>query len=479
MTARGAGVPTRARLASFLRHRVARDDLARALRDCGRATGVPVWLVGGYVRDAALGRGANDVDGASGPGTIRLVNRLASHWNRRAFRFRRRAITTWRFVVDGRRVDLVDAGRRGLEEDLFRRELTINAIAFDPLEARLVDPTGGLADLRGRRLRAPRAGTFLEDPVRALRVARFMAELPGFRLHPAARDEASRLAPRLRKAAVERTREELDKLLSAIDPRRGLQLLERMKLIDAVLPELAPLRGCRAGAGRPDVWRHTLDAIALAARPSRLPAAAAGRRPATRRILCWALLLHDISKPETLALAPDGRPTFHGHEVLGARRGEALLRRLRLPKKERQRICGLILNHLRPGHLADAGAPARGLRRLVREAGPELPLLVLHAACDARASGSPDAAARWRRLRRVLEDLLELGRAAVREPLPRLIGGRDLIRTLGLEPGPPIGRILERIRERQEEGAIRTREQALEFAAGLATRLRRAERDRP
>ena len=256
---------------------------------------------------------------------------------------------------------------------------------------------------------------------------------------------------------------ELDKLLLTAAPQRGLQMLESLDLLGSVLPELVPLKDCCAGQDRPDVWRHTLDALARSCRPGRLPGATVVRDAEQRRVLRWALLLHDISKPETLVVRDDGRPTFHGHEVRGSRRAAELLERLRLPRRERRRICRLILYHLRPGHLADAGATPRGLRRLVREVGEDLPLLVLHAACDALASGSPDAETRWRRLRQVLRELVQLGNAreAYRE-LP-LLDGRELMLALGLEPGPLIGRLLRRIRERQEEGALASRDEAVDW----------------
>ena len=452
----------RKRLASLLRHRVARDALLRCARDSSRLVGAEAWLIGGYVRDAALGHRATDIDLIAGRGALRWIGELARRWSTRGFRFRKRGVTTWRFAVGGRQIDVVDASRRGLSRDLRRRDFTCNAVAFDLAQGLVVDPLAGLADLRRGRLRLPRAGVIREDPVRALRAARFLAQFPQFTLHADARREVASAASGLRRVARERVRVELDKLLLAEAPQRGLQLLASLDLLPSVLPELVPLGTCQAGSERPDVWRHTLDALARSGRPGRLPAGAATRDAEPRRMLRWALLLHDISKPETLEVRDDGRPTFHGHEVLGARRADALLERLCLPRRERRRICRLILNHLRPGHLADAGPTARGLRRLVREAGDDLPLLVLHSACDALASGSPDAETRWRRLRGVLRQLLELWNARVSAgTAPALLDGRLLMQTLGLEPGPLVGRLLRLVRERQEEGKLVTREQAL------------------
>jgi tRNA nucleotidyltransferase/poly(A) polymerase len=452
-------------LERLLTHRVARDALLRAVRDLARELPAGIWLCGGYVRDVALGRPPVDLDLLATTGVRPAVGGLRSLCGRRGFRFRKRGVTTWRFDLDGRKLDLVDASRRGLEADLTRRELTINAMAYSLREPRLADPLRGLADLRAGRLRAPRAGAFRDDPARAVRLARFLAELPAFRATPAtlrqARDEPRSLA----RLPVERLTPELDRLLDAPAPARGLHALAALALLAPLLPELMPMLGCRAGLERPDVWTHTLDAIELsAAARRRLPGATETRRSNAVRIMRWALLLHDISKPETFAASDDRRPSFHGHEVLGARRADALLKRLRMPREDRRRIRALVLHHLRPGHLADAGAPARGLRRLVREAGPDLPLLVFHAACDARASGSPDHRARWRRLLPVLHRLLELHSERDRQPLPALVNGRDVLRA-GIPAGPRIGRLLDRIRELQEEGTLTTRRQALAWIA--------------
>jgi tRNA nucleotidyltransferase/poly(A) polymerase len=451
-----------ARLESILRGRTRSDPLLRDLVTMAAAVGAEPLIVGGYVRDAALRQRARDLDLSCARRTPQFVRALQTHWGRRAFRFRKRGVTTWRFALQERQIDLVDASGRGSLRDLQRRELTINAITFDLVHGCLWDPLSGLADLRAGRLRPPRPGVIRDDPLRALRVARFAARFPRFSLSRGLREEAAGAYAGLRRASVERVRDELNKLLQAAAPQRGLQLLEHLGLLPAVLPELAPLRSCSAGRARPDIWSHTLEAIALTAGRTRLPGAFVLGDPEERRILRWALLLHDISKPDTLAYAEDGKPIFHGHEVLGARDSDTLLRRLKLPRAERRRIARLVLYHLRPSHLADAAAPPRGMRRLVREAHEDLPLLVLHAACDARATRGPGAAARWRRLRAVLIELLDLARRRD-VPLPALVNGRDVMRALGRGPGPAIGRLLEQIRERQESGELRSRKQALAY----------------
>jgi poly(A) polymerase len=453
----------RRRLERRLARRLRDDPLLRDLARASLESKAPLWLVGGSVRDAALGRSSQDLDLACGAHATSLIRRLESNWGTRGFRFRKRGVTTWRFSLGDREVDVVDAGGRGIRSDLERRELTVNAIAYAIGERTVYDPTGGLADLRRRILRLPRAGVVREDPVRALRAARFLSELPAFRLDPAARAEIVRAARALRRASPERLHRELDRLLTSEAPHRGFAALEDWGILGSVLPEALPLRACAAGKGRPDVWKHTLDALARSAGRKSFPCARAADELSARRVLRWALLLHDVAKPDTLERREDGRPTFHGHEVLGARRADAILRRLRVSKELRRRVRDLVLFHLRPGHLSDAEASPRGLRRLVHDAGEDLPLLVAHASCDALASGGPEGPARWRRLRRVLLELARLHGLAKSAPLPKLVTGRDVMDALEIPEGPEVGRRLREIASLQQEGEIEDRAGALAY----------------
>lgn len=447
-------------------NRAGRDPYLREIARRAGEIGVETWVVGGFVRDALLRRRSGDLDLAAGRGARTLVRALEASWGRRAYRFRKRGVTTWRFDLADRKIDIVDASGRGIDEDLRRRELTINAIAFDLSAERIHDPLRGIADLRRGVLRLPRPGVIREDPVRALRAARFLAQLPGFRLDRAAEREIRGAGRGLRRASVERIRDEIDRLLLAVEPHRGLEALSTWGLLESVLPELAPLEGCVAGAGRPDVWRHTVDAIERSAKLRGAEFRSVRENDEDRRLLRWALLLHDVSKPETLEFDERGRPAFHGHEVLGARRADALLARLRGARAFRRRVRRMVLLHLRPGHLSDSGATPRGLRRLVNDAEEDLLVLVAHAYCDARASGGPEARQRWRRLRTVLAELRERFEASRREPLAKLVTGDDVMRVLGIPPGAEVGRILEEIRSLQEDGALTDRRSALEHLEG-------------
>jgi len=458
----------RERLATSLRTRVACEPLLQLLRECAVDTGATLYLVGGSVRDAALRRRCQDADLTVVRHAAPLVDEISRRLGTRGFRFHKRGVTTWRFATPSGDVDLVDAVRCGLEHDLRRRELTINAMAYDLVEQNVVDPLGGLKDLRAKRLRAPGADTFREDPARCLRAARFLAELPGFRIERDTRRWLIREAPRLRRVAVERIREELSKLFGGIRPHDGLAAVHEWGLLDPLLPELSPLHGCAAGLDRPDVWRHTVKTIEMSATRPRLPSFGTVRDRDELPLLRWTLFLHDMAKPTTLVVEPSGKPTFHGHEERGAAMADALLKRLRFESHTRRRITQLIRWHLRPGHLADAGAPARGMRRLARDAGDDLPLLCLHAACDAQGSGGSGDAARWRRMSRVLRTLPEIQSKLRALPDTPLLSGADVIRATGLTPGPRIGELLRKIAEARDDGRVSTRRQALAYLEEVA-----------
>ncbi len=440
------------------------------LRASAISAGAELGLVGGPVRDAALGRKWRDLDLVCWARTAALVTTLQDRLGTGGFRFRKRGVTTWRFSVDGETIDIVDAARRGLPADLARRDFRINAIAWDLHSGRLHDPHRGLSDLRRGRLRLPSPEAMNEDPLRVLRAARFVAELPGFHLDGPAQTAAREAAPGLPRSAVERQRDELDKLLASPAPVAGLRLLDQLGATSLLLPELDGLGDCVAGADRPDVWTHTLDVLAIStsAGRRRLPGHRSLADADPRLALRWSILLHDISKPETLAHRADGRPTFHGHESLGARRSDALLRRLRQPKELRRRVTTLVRLHLRPSQLAESGASSRGCRRLVRDAADDLPLLLVHAGCDALGSGGPPEPARWARLRRLLGRLATMYWERLEEPPTALVTGGDVKRICGLPQGPRIGALLETIRDEQESGRLQTRSQALERLKELA-----------
>lgn len=375
----------------------------------------------------------------------------------------------WRVVLGGaeddpaaRTWDLAGARAADLEGDLRARDLTVNALAWRPADGALVDPTGGRADLRARRVRATSAAALRADPLRAWRVVRFAAQL-GFRVDPATHAAAAAVAADLARGALprpapERVGAELEALLATPAAGRAAHALDELGLLDLDLPELVAGRGVRQGPlHHLDVLAHQLDAL------QRLVDAF----PDADLALRWATLLHDVGKPPTRepgGVGPDGlvlRDRFTGHDRVGADLAAAALERLRRPRARVARVHALVAAHMRP-----LPGDERGARRFVHRLRPLLPdLLRLMLADREAARGRGASAAARRAYRERVGRVLAVLDAS--PPAPPLLGGRDVMAALGLAPGPAVGAVLAAVAEAQALGEVRDRDEALAYARGI------------
>jgi tRNA nucleotidyltransferase (CCA-adding enzyme) len=355
---------------------------------------------------------------------------------------------------DGRRPDsvyFVD----DIAADLARRDFTINAIAWDPLAKQLIDPFGGVDDLVAGRLRAvgDAAARFAEDGLRVLRAARFVATLE-VELEPAT---ASAIRPSLAsyaKVSAERIREEWVKAMKAKRPSRAFEVMREHGLLDHTAPELLEQVGCQQNKHHAyDVWVHTL-AVVDACPPN--------------PVLRMAALLHDISKPETRAHSDKTNDfTFYDHEVVGARRAEAVLTRLRFSNEERARIVALVRHHL---VRYDESWSDATVRRWLKRVGPELvPDLLELSRADLLGKGR-DVTEDLRRMDELaahVDRVVAQGAALTTRDLA--IDGHALMQELGLKPGPVLGMLLKQLLDEVVENPDQnTREALLERARVLA-----------
>ena len=399
-------------------------------------------LVGGSVRDVLLGRATDrrwDVSTSLVPARVRerfartepigerhgTVLVLEQGLEVECTTFRREGE-----YADARRPIEVWFTRDPLE-DLARRDLTVNALAFDPGRGELLDPFGGARDLARRLLRAvgDPLDRFREDALRPLRVARLAATLE-MDIEPETRAALGEVRDRAPQLSAERVREELDKMLRAQKPTVGLEVLREAHLLELWLPELAACRGVPQNRFHAyDVYFHSIYSCD-AARPDKLE-------------VRWAALLHDIGKPGARA-ERDGEGTFHGHEELGARLADHRLEELRFSNASRERIVHLVREHMFDYREQWSDA---AVRRFVRRVGPEAiaDLFDLRMA-DSLGNGlkQPDTgrlAALARRVDRMLAS------AAALDIRDLAVDGRDVMRVLGLPSGPEVGRVLERLLE--------------------------------
>lgn len=455
------------------------DELGRLFASHGHE----LALVGGPVRDVFLGRSPGDLDlttDATPARVLEIIDAWADQFWTVGIEFgtvgmRKGSeifeITTYRseqYTGRSRKPD-VEYGK-SLTEDLSRRDFTVNAMAARLPGLELVDPFGGMADLRSKVLRTPGPPevSFGDDPLRILRAARFTAQL-GFTVAPEARAAMTELAPLLQppKVSAERISAELSKLLLSplpSGPRRGIALLVDTGVADQVLPEVPKLRlEMDEHFRHKDVYLHSLtvldQAIELEDRYELGP----------DLVLRLAALLHDIGKPKTRTRLPGGKVAFHHHDVKGAKMARARLTALRFPKDVVADVSRLVELHLRFHGYGTGEWTDSAVRRYVRDAGPLLTRL--HALT--RADCTTRNAAKAQRLARAYDSLEDrIAVLAEREELASIrpdLDGNQIMRILGISPGPLVGKAYAHLLELRLEhgplGAERATQELLDWAA--------------
>jgi len=455
--------------AALLRERVPE------VRDLGRmfaGKGYELALVGGSVRDVLRGGWpAGDFD-LTTDATPEQVLEVLSGWADATWTagiafgtvgLRKGnatfEITTYRseqYRSDSRRPD-VQYGR-SLEEDLSRRDFTINAMAARLPGYELIDPFGGLDALKEKVLRTPGRpeDSFGDDPLRILRAARFAAQL-GFAVAAEVRVAMTEQADRLEILPVERITGELTKLMLTPDPARGIDLMVQTNVADRVLPEVSRQRMEADEHHRhKDVYQHSLTVLrqAIELEPRY------GLRGDL--IVRLAALLHDIGKPKTRDLLPDGRVAFHLHEVIGAQMTTRRLSALRFPNDVIRDVSKLVELHLRFHGYGEGEWTDSAVRRYVRDAGPLLSRLHVLTRADCTTRNQAKA----RRLARAYDSLEQrITELSEQEELGKIrpeLNGNEIIEILGLTPGPLVGRAYDFLLELRISRGLIGREQAIQ-----------------
>jgi poly(A) polymerase len=439
-------------------------------------------LVGGPVRDVFLGRVPGDLDLATDAWPEEVLA-ITSGWADASWTvgiefgtigLRKGDVT---FEVTTYRSEKYQAGSRkpdvqygrSLEGDLGRRDFTVNAMAARLPSRELVDPFGGLADLRAKVLRSPGRpeDSFTDDPLRILRAARFSAQL-GFEPTAEVRRAMTELAGRLEIVSAERIRDELTKLILAAAPVRGIELLVDTGVADQVLPEIPGLRlEVDEHYRHKDVYHHSLivleQAIALEERYQ------LGGRHGGDLVLRLAALLHDIGKPKTRTRQPGGRVAFHHHEAVGAALARARLRKLRFSAEVVDDVSSLVALHLRFHGYGSGEWTDSAVRRYVSAAGPLLTRLhaLTRADCTTRNKAK---AVRLARSYDSLEDRIEtLSQQEELDSLRPDLDGNEIMSILGVPPGRVVGRAIKHLLDlRIEHGPLgkeRATQELLRWAA--------------
>jgi poly(A) polymerase len=433
------------------------------------SNGFQSFLVGGCVRDILLERVPQDYDISTDatppqvegifPGALTvgakfgvvIVPQSESHAGEMDAVRQQVEVATYRSDIgysDGRHPDRVEY-TKSPEDDVRRRDFTINGLLLDPRTDEVLDFVGGREDLRARLIRAigePET-RFREDKLRMVRAVRFAARF-GYAIEAATLQAIRKLAPEITQVSMERVRDELTKILTEGAARRGLELLDQTGLLAHLLPEIARMEGVQQPPQfhpEGDVWIHTLMMIE-------------GLAAGSSATLAWGVLLHDVGKPPTFTppTGPNGRIRFDRHVEVGVKMAEEICRRFRFSNEETEQIAALVTNHMRFKDVPQM-KPAT-LKRFVRMPKFE-EHLELHRLDSLSSHGKLD------NHEMVMRFLRETPQEEVRPP--RLITGDDLI-ALGLKPGPKFKAILYNVEEAQLNGSIQDREEALALAKALA-----------
>ena len=429
-------------------------ELANSICETLRRNGHQALLVGGCVRDLLLGRQPADYDVATDASPERVIELFPEsvpvgaqfgvvlipreNW--------KVEVATFRSDVgysDGRHPDSV-VYTRTAQEDVQRRDFTVNGLLMRHDTEEVLDYVGGQADLKAGIIRAigDPALRFAEDKLRMMRAVRFAARF-GFHIETATFEAIRSRAQEIRHVSAERLREELTKLLTEGAARRGFELLDEAGLLQQVLPEIAAMKGVEQPPQfhpEGDVWIHTRMMIEM------LPA---GASPT----LAWGILLHDVGKPPTFKSAAEtgDRIRFDGHVGVGVKMAEEICRRLHFSNEDTEQILALVENHMR---FADAAQMRTStLKRFARLRRFE-EHLELHRIDCVSSNGRLEAYDYVRKF------FLETPPEQVRPQ--RLLTGEDL-KTMGYQPGPAFTEILQAIEDGQLEGQLKTREEAFDF----------------
>lgn len=469
---------------------ITKNSVVKKVRDAADATGSEVYIIGGQLRDLALKLSAleSDYDFVVFGDIGRLTKEVAELTARPLIRIGKEDKEVIRIVKDGVSYDFTPAKGATLDEDLIHRDFTINTLAYSLRGGELIDLLGSMDDIKSKTIRAVSDTALDEDPLRMLRAFRFMATL---RFSP---DEHLLELITEKKRSInripgERIRDELLKILAARDSYTTIRELAGTGLLYEIFPELKDSVGCEQNDYHHlDVMEHVLEAYGhledifcsidnyFLKHAAEICGELAKDNVST--LIKYALILHDVAKPETKETGGDGRVHFYRHAEIGEERVQRINAQLRLSKKESAFTCSIVRNHLRIVPFLklfdeDKVTKKSILRYFLRTGGAVGLYEILHNLADLMASrgimrASEDEVKKVVTLSNMMLDIY-FGEFLVKSQNPPLITGRYLIDELGMKPSPIFKRILDAVYEKQISGEITTKDEAIHFVKQLLT----------
>lgn len=446
------------------------------------------WLVGGAIRDILLGGHPTDLDIIAADNAAEYARELSLKSGSKAVQLGKPPLTLYRIADRKHTFDITDLNGRSIEEDLFQRDFSINAIALDLPGGAVIDCTGGRKDLERKTIRMVSDRIFQKDPIRLLRAFRLAAVL-NFNIEKNTAATIKKEAHRIQTTSAERIQSELLKILSTSHSVKTLTAMDDAGLLQHILPEVTALKKCSQNRYHDfDAYHHTMATLAALEDALNAPEClfkTGGDDCTTVRFaqrpqdLKLTLLLHDIGKPFSRSIGPEGHIHFYGHEKISAHMAEKTARRLTLSNSQRNYITFIIRNHLYPMSLFQAyqkGALSnRAIIRLFRRADKITPDLLLHAVADftgKKNSGNHQATASpFVDFAKELIDRHYTDFVSAQKYKP-LITGRDIIKNFDLRPSPLFRIILDNIEESRLAGQLQSKTDALEWTKSFLCRNR-------
>ncbi|MCS7280078.1 MAG: HD domain-containing protein [Desulfobacterota bacterium] len=424
-----------------------------------------VYLVGGAVRDLALGKIPNDFDLVLTDAED--LEKVEEIFERKAIVLGKKPLHIHRICTDYT-IDITIADK-DIEDDLKRRDLTINAMGYDVFDEILLDPLGGFEDLISKIIRFSDEVALISDPLRMLKGIRHYATLKGFSINSLSREMISRNRKMIRHVAGERIKYELDLILRSDMAYEGLKLMEETGLLFDIFPEFIPLRDFDKQYNlRLKVLNHTLYGLKFLKPLKRIT----GLDETEMLNVAYALLFHDLGKPVTFSLdEKKGIVHFFGHEKISQEMARKIMERLRFSNSEIKTILTLVKSHMWIFLLSKESPTDKATRRLILRMGDLTPSLVLLTLCDMFGTTEGRRNETTRRIMAYAKLIMENYRELKKEPPPKLVDGYDLL-SLGYEEGPYLGKVLKEIREKQISMEIKSRDEALEYAKKCLIKLK-------
>jgi len=417
-----------------------------------------VYLVGGAIRELILGNKPRDYDFALSD--ARDIKTFESIFHAPSFILGKKPIQTHRIVIKDQALDITIL-KGTIDEDLKRRDFTINAIAYNVRDNSITDTLQGIEDIQRGIIRYPDENSITNDPLRMLKAVRHFTMLQDFSLDIDLARSITELKHLINNVAPERVKYEMDLILSSVNVAAGMKKLEELGLLVEIFPELHPLKLLdKEKQFTLETFGHTIDGFNYLHKYGR-------RYNLDRREVSnvgYSLLFHDLGKANTFTYDEEKDAVhFFYHERFSRDISQSIMERFKFSAQEAKDVLSLIENHMRIFLISNDESTEKALRRVVYKMGSLTPSLVILTLCDMYGSSGGKKNDSTQRVKKRCDEIIEMFVQWKRKPLPKLVTGGDLL-LMGFSEGPFIGKCLNEIREKQVAGEIATKEEAMEYA---------------